>query len=136
MKCCEPKSSLNRAQTYTHHISSSIGLVQYLNICQQKLGTIILSFTVHILSHDGAVTGSLPEREYCMGNPIYFQIAWPSRNTVITLHCTSGLFHNGPGKKTIGLHNAQPLHVTYEYIAYFVPSRINIFCHTIANKFQ
>ncbi len=33
---------------------------QYLNVRQRKLGTIIIQ-TVHILQHDSAVTGSLPE---------------------------------------------------------------------------
>jgi hypothetical protein len=42
---------------------------QYLNVCQRKLGTIIIQ-TVHILQHDSAVTGSLPERDI---------FAWESR---------------------------------------------------------
>jgi hypothetical protein len=35
---------------------------QYLNVRQRKWGTIIIQ-TVHILQHDIAVTGSLPDRE-------------------------------------------------------------------------
>ncbi len=41
----------------------------YLNVSQHKLGTIIIQ-TVHILQHDNAVTGSLPDGEFCLDNPI------------------------------------------------------------------
>ncbi len=41
---------------------------QYLNVRQRKLGTIIIQI-VHILRHDTAVTGSLPDREFLHGHP-------------------------------------------------------------------
>jgi hypothetical protein len=41
---------------------------QYANVHQHKLGTIIIQ-TVHILQHDSAVTGSLPEGDILHGNP-------------------------------------------------------------------
>ena len=41
---------------------------QYLNVRQRKLGTIIIQ-TVHILQHDSAVTGSLPDGEFLHGQP-------------------------------------------------------------------
>ena len=48
-------------------------MAQYLNVRQRKLGTIIIQ-TVHILQHDSAVTGSLPEGNSCLGIPSYFQM--------------------------------------------------------------
>jgi hypothetical protein len=42
--------------------------VQYLHVRQRKSGTIIIQ-TVHILQHDSAVTGSLPDREFLPGQP-------------------------------------------------------------------
>ncbi len=42
---------------------------QYLNVCQRKLGTIIIQ-TVHFLQHDSAVTGSLPDGKFLNGQPI------------------------------------------------------------------
>jgi hypothetical protein len=40
---------------------------QYLNVCQRKLGTIIIQ-TVRILQHESAVTDSLPEEEFMHGH--------------------------------------------------------------------
>ncbi len=40
---------------------------QYLNVCQRKLGTIIIQ-TVRILQHESAVTDSLPEEECVLGH--------------------------------------------------------------------
>ncbi len=52
---------------------------QYLNVRQRKLGTIIIQ-TVHILQHDSAVTGSLPDGDFLHGQPNIFPInlAWQS----------------------------------------------------------
>jgi hypothetical protein len=56
---------------------TSVALVtQYLNVCQLKLGTIIIQ-TVHILQHDRVDTGSLPERELSMANSNYFPAVVP-----------------------------------------------------------
>ncbi len=46
-------------RTHVSHISGSNGPVSDLNVCQRKLGTIIIQ-TVHILQLDSADTGSLP----------------------------------------------------------------------------
>jgi hypothetical protein len=46
---------------------------EYVNIRQRKLGIIVIQ-TVHVLQFGSADTGSLPEGEFCMGNPIYFQV--------------------------------------------------------------
>jgi hypothetical protein len=50
---------------------------QYLNVRQRKLGTIIIQ-TVHILQHDSAVTGSLPNGEFLHGQPnvLPINLAW------------------------------------------------------------
>ncbi len=50
---------------------------RYLNVRQRKLGIIIIQ-TVHILHHDIAVTGSLPDGEFSHGQPSVLQIdlAW------------------------------------------------------------
>ncbi len=50
---------------------------QYLNVRQRKLGTIIIQ-TVHILKHDSAVTGSLPNEEFLHGqsNILPINLAW------------------------------------------------------------
>jgi hypothetical protein len=50
---------------------------QYLNVRQRKLGTIIIQ-TVHILQHDSAVTGSLPNGEFLHGKPnvLPINLAW------------------------------------------------------------
>jgi hypothetical protein len=42
----------------------------YLNVCQGKLGTVIIQ-SVHILQHDSAETGSLPVGDFGIHNPIY-----------------------------------------------------------------
>ncbi len=60
-------------------------MAQYPNVCQRKLGTIIIQ-TVHILQHDRAVTGSLPEGDILHGNPTYFQITLPGSSTVTPLY--------------------------------------------------
>jgi hypothetical protein len=36
---------------------------QYINVHQRKVGTIIIQ-TVHLLQHDNAVTGSLPDGDF------------------------------------------------------------------------
>jgi hypothetical protein len=41
---------------------------QYLNVRQRKLGTIIIQ-TVHILQHNSADTGSLPDGKFWHGQP-------------------------------------------------------------------
>ncbi len=46
---------------------------QNLNVYQRKLGTIIIQ-TVHILQHDSAVTGSLPDGEFLHGQPNVLRI--------------------------------------------------------------
>jgi hypothetical protein len=61
----------NRTRTYALHIRGSTA--QYLNVRKRKLGTIIIQ-TVHIVQHDSAVTGSLPNGEFLHGNPMYFQL--------------------------------------------------------------
>jgi hypothetical protein len=50
---------------------------QYLNVRQRNLGTIIIQ-TVHILQHDSAVTGSLPNGEFLHGQPnvLPINLAW------------------------------------------------------------
>ncbi len=48
-------------------------MLSVLNVRQRKLGTIIIQ-TVHILQHDSAVTGSLPNGEFLHGQPKYFQL--------------------------------------------------------------
>ncbi len=48
---------------------------QYLNVRQCKLGTIIIQ-TVHILQHDSAVTGSLPEILHGQPNVLPINLAW------------------------------------------------------------
>ncbi len=48
----------------------------YLNVCQRKLGTIIIQ-TVHILQHESADTGSLPMEDFFKHNPTYFQLTLP-----------------------------------------------------------
>jgi hypothetical protein len=52
-------------------------MVQYLNVRQRKLGTSIIQ-TVHILQHDIAVTGSLPDGEFSHGQPnvLPVDLAW------------------------------------------------------------
>jgi hypothetical protein len=45
-------------------------MAQYLNVCQHKLGTIIIQ-TAHILQHNSGVTGLLPGGNF----------AWPSQPT-------------------------------------------------------
>ncbi len=47
--------------------------VQYLNVRQRELGTIIIQ-TVRILQHESAVTDSLPEGEFVQGHSNHFQI--------------------------------------------------------------
>ncbi len=54
----------NGTRTYALHIEALTA--QYLNVRQRKLGTIIIH-TVHILQHDSAVTGSLPDGEFLHG---------------------------------------------------------------------
>jgi hypothetical protein len=61
----------NGTRTYALHIRGSNG--QFLHVRQRKLGTIIIQ-TVHILQHDSAVTGSLPDREFLHGQTMYFQL--------------------------------------------------------------
>jgi hypothetical protein len=52
-------------------------MCQYLNVCQRKLGTIIIQ-TVHILQQDSENTGSLLIIEdFLMHNLNYFQITLP-----------------------------------------------------------
>jgi hypothetical protein len=52
---------------------TSVALIaQSLNVRQHKLGTIIVQ-TVHILQHDSADKVSLPQRDFSMANPNYFQ---------------------------------------------------------------
>ncbi len=50
---------------------------QYLNVRQRKLDTIIIQ-TVHILQHDSAVTGPLPDGEFLHGQPnvLPINLAW------------------------------------------------------------
>ncbi len=50
---------------------------QYLNVHHCKLGTMIIK-TVHILQHDSAVTGLLPEEDFLHGQPNILPIflAW------------------------------------------------------------
>ncbi len=56
-------------------------MAQYLNVCQRKLGIIIIQ-TVHILQHDNADTGSLPVEDCVKHSPTYFQIIQPGSSTV------------------------------------------------------
>ncbi len=60
-------------------------MAQYLNVRQRKLGTIIIQ-TVHILQHDNAVTGKLPEGDILRGNPTYLQITFPGSCTVTPMY--------------------------------------------------
>ncbi len=46
--------------------SVAVRVMQYLNVCQRKLGTIIIQ-TAQILQHDSAVKGSPPEGEFLLG---------------------------------------------------------------------
>jgi hypothetical protein len=57
--------------------SSQALTAQNLNVYQRKLGTIIIQ-TVHILQHDCAVTGSLPDGEFLHGLPnvLPINLAW------------------------------------------------------------
>jgi hypothetical protein len=51
-------------------------MVQYLNVCQSKLGGIII---IHILHHDSADTGAPPLLEdFFEHNPYFFQITQAS----------------------------------------------------------
>jgi hypothetical protein len=83
--CCELKSveglchSLTGLEPMPH---TSVTLTaQYLNVCQRKLGTIFI-WTVHILQHESADTGSLPMEDFFKHNPNYFQITLPSSSNV------------------------------------------------------
>jgi hypothetical protein len=50
-------------------------MVQCLNVCQSKLGGIIIIPTVYILQHDSADTGAPPLLEdFFKQKPNYFQI--------------------------------------------------------------
>jgi hypothetical protein len=55
--------------------------VQYRNVRQPKLGTIIIQ-TVHTLQLDSAYTGLLPIEEIFKHNSNYFQITQPCSSTV------------------------------------------------------
>ena len=63
---------------------------QYLNVCKRKLGNINIQI-IHILQHNSAVTGSLPEGDILHGNPTYFQITLPGSSTVTPLYQKSRL---------------------------------------------
>jgi hypothetical protein len=54
---------------------------QYLNVRQRKLGTNII-WTVHILQHESADTGSLPMEDFFKHNPNRFLITLPGSSTV------------------------------------------------------
>ncbi len=51
------------------HLSVALN-AQYLNVRQRKLGTFIIQ-TVHILQHDNADIGSLPEVDFVKHSPSF-----------------------------------------------------------------
>ncbi len=71
----ESPSVPNGTHTYALHIRGSNSPV--FECRQHKLGTIIIQ-TVHILQHDSAVTGSLPDGEFLHGQPnvLPINLAW------------------------------------------------------------
>jgi hypothetical protein len=66
----------NGTRTYTLHIRGSNGPVSECPRTR-KLGTIIIQ-TLHILQHDSADTGSLPNGEFLHGQPnvLPINLAW------------------------------------------------------------
>jgi hypothetical protein len=55
--------------------------VQFLNVRQRKLGTIIIQ-TDRILRHDSADAGSLPMEDFVTHNPNYFKITQPGSSSI------------------------------------------------------
>jgi hypothetical protein len=62
-------------------------IAQYVNVCQRKLGTVIMQ-TVYILQHDSVDTGSLPMEDFKAQSKLLSK--YPSPAEVPLYHRTNG----------------------------------------------
>ncbi len=89
LSCCDClglKLVENLCHAPMSHTSVAL-MAQYRNMCQRKLGCIIIIQTVYILQHDSADTGAPPLLEdFFKHNPNYLQKTQPCNNTEL---CTN-----------------------------------------------
>jgi hypothetical protein len=81
-------------------------MVQYLNVCQIKLGGIIIiqTVSVHILQRDSADTGAPPLLEdFFKHNPNYFQITQAGSSSVTPPYQLIGTYQRAT-RWSLGLH--------------------------------